>query len=116
MAIDGLETTEMILELENFCEKIRPADESIRKELDFGYTIENQSVFLFEIRPDWKNKEIIRHSPVAKATFIKTRNVWKVYWMRANLKWYPYNPVPTVSKLKKFLDLVAADEYHCFFG
>lgn len=116
MAIDAIHTVEIIEQLENFLDKMRPETEKIRKELDYGYTIENQSVILHEIRPAWNNPEIIRHSPFAKATFIKSSDIWKIYWMRANLKWYPYDPKPAVGSLKKFLEIVQKDEYHCFFG
>ncbi|HEY1869579.1 MAG TPA: DUF3024 domain-containing protein [Chitinophagaceae bacterium] len=116
MAIDVLETVGLIELLENFIEKIRPAREEARKELDFGYNIEDQSVLLLEIRPDWRNREIIRQSPFAKATYVKKRAIWKIFWMRANLKWYPYDPKPTVKSLRQFLEIVKADQYHCFFG
>jgi hypothetical protein len=116
MALDGLEAADMILQLENFTEKLRPKDPEILKKLDYGYSIENQSILLFEIRPDWRNPAIIRHEPFAKTTYVKRQQIWKVYWLRGNLKWYPYNPKPTVRSLKKFLEIVEEDEYHCFFG
>lgn len=52
--------------------------------------------------------------PVAKATFVKTRAIWKVYWMRADLKWRSYGPVPTVGDIKMFLELVENDKHACF--
>ncbi|NOY36675.1 MAG: DUF3024 domain-containing protein [Chlorobi bacterium] len=90
-----------------------PAD--IRNKLDFGYRIEGQSVFLFEIRPRWDKPDEKIESPFAKTTFIKTKNKWKVYWLRGNLKWYPYDP-PYVRTISRFFELVAEDKFHCFFG
>lgn len=116
MAIDVLQAVEIIEELENFIARIRPVKEEIRKQLDFGYSIENQSIFLFEVRPDWKNPEIIRQHPFAKTTYVKSSETWKIFWKRSNGKWYPYDPVPTVGSLKKFLEIVRKDEHHCFFG
>ena len=116
MAIDALQTVEMIELLENFVARIRPDTEEIRKKLDYGYSIENQSVFLEEIRPDWLKLELIRHYPFAKATYVKRSRIWKIYWMRGNLKWHTYEPTPTVRSLKKFLEIVERDDYHCFFG
>jgi hypothetical protein len=55
MPLDVLQTVEMIELLENFVDRLRPEDEEVRKMLDVGYTIENQSVYLEEIRPDWQN-------------------------------------------------------------
>ena len=116
MAIDALQTVELIEELENFVGRIRPDTEEMRKQLDFGYSIENQSVLLVTISPDWNNKEATRHYPFAKATFVKSQKIWNVFWLRGNLKWHTYDPQPTVKSLKEFLKIVEADEYHCFFG
>ncbi len=88
----------------------------IRDQLDLGYRIEGQSVYLFEIRPYWKNKEEKIETPVAKTTYIKTKNLWKIYWMRGNLKWYHYEPVPYVKTISDFFDVIVADEFSCFFG
>lgn len=41
----------------------------------------------------------------AKATYVKTRGVWKVYWMRGNLEWHPYEPA-RVRSFEAFLQLV----------
>ena len=116
MAIDALQTVEMIELLENFVGRMRPSDEAVRKKLDFGYSIDDQSVTLFEIRPDWMKPEIMREHAFAKATYVKKSGMWRIYWLRANLKWYPYDPNPTVKSLKKFLEIVEKDEHHCFFG
>lgn len=53
---------------------------------------------------------------VAKATFVSTRNAWRAFWQRADLKLHRYDPVPEVSLLHEFLVLVDRDEYACFFG
>ena len=53
---------------------------------------------------------------MAKATYVKKQNVWKVYWQRADLKWHRYDPDPEVPSLQAFLDLVDRDEHACFFG
>ena len=116
MAIDVLQTVEIIEQLENFVFRLRPDTEEVRKKLDYGYNIENQSIILFEIRPDWKNSEVIRQSPFVKATFIKSSDTWKIYWRRANGKWYPYDPSPSVRSLKEVLEIVKDDKHHCFFG
>ena len=87
-----------------------------RKKLDFGYTISGQSVVLTEIRPQWDDPSIIHEYPFAKATYVKTQNVWKVFWQRADLKWHGYKPVSAVASFEEFLDVVNADKHGCFFG
>ncbi|MBI1342517.1 MAG: DUF3024 domain-containing protein [Terrimonas sp.] len=116
MALDALKTVDIIELMENFIERLRPKEEEVRKEIDYGYNIEGQSIFLLEIRPDWKDPRIIRQFPFAKTTYIKSSDIWKIYWMRANLKWYQYDPKPTVKTLQAFLQIVKDDKYNCFFG
>jgi hypothetical protein len=115
MAIDGLKTVDIIEIMENYLEKVRPP-EKIRKQLDLSYKIEDQSVILTESSPIWHNPIESAEYSYAKATFIKSKNVWKIFWLRANLKWYSYEPVPEVSTLKEFLKIVDEDEHHCFKG
>ena len=88
----------------------------IRDQLDFGYRIENQSVLLFEIRPDWQDSKKKMETSIAKATYVKRHNHWKVYWERADLKWHSYEPYPIAKTVSEFLSVVSEDQYACFFG
>lgn len=115
MAIDSLKTLDIIEVMENFVDKRRPP-EHIRPKLDISYRIEDQSVTIVEVRPKWDNPEIIRDNPVAKATFVKAKNYWKVFWLRSDLKWHTYKPKPTVHSLSEFVNLVHEDKYACFWG
>ena len=54
--------------------------------------------------------------PFAKATWIRTQNVWKIYWQRADLKWHSYEPVATVQSIHGFCTAVEDDPYGCFWG
>jgi len=115
MAINTLQTLDVIEALENFISKIRPP-EHIREKLDFSYEIEGQSIIIFEIRPQWDRPEIIHQYPVAKTTFVKAKNHWKVFWMRASLNWNSYAPKPFVQSIGEFTKLVEEDQHHCFWG
>lgn len=96
-----------------YVERIRPKDESVRQELDLAYRVEGQSVFVFEIRPDPRGR-IMTHD-VAKTTYVQTEGVWKVFWMRSDLKWHAYE-TPKVKNLGEFIKIVEADQYGCFWG
>ena len=98
-----------------FIEKRRPPAH-IRDQLDLGYRISGQSLELFEIRPVWNDPREKIEEPVAKATFVKKTNTWKVYWQRQDLRWHRYDPDPEVDTLEEFLAVVTADEYACFWG
>src|SRR5688500_17730641 len=103
MAIDILKTVDIIELMENFLERIR-TEEHIRKQLDIGYIIDNQSVILAEIRPIITRPSEYAEYGFAKATYVKSVDVWKIYWMRANSKWTLYQPNPEVNKLEEFLE------------
>ena len=100
-----------------FIEKHRPPAH-LRSKLDLCFRIEerSQSLELFEIRPHWQNETEKIENPIAKATYNKSKKNWKVLWMRADLKWHTYKPVPEVASLEDFLTLVSEDEHACFFG
>ncbi len=115
MAISEFEIKKCERELEAFMKAHRPPAH-IRSELDLGYRISGQSVEIFEIRPKWRNPSEKMEHAVAKATYVKTQNCWKVFWQRADLKWHGYDPTPSVKKWKEFLNIVGEDKHACFFG
>lgn len=98
-----------------YVEENRPSAE-IRNEIDLSFKIEGQSVEIFEIRRLWNDPNEKIEGPVAKATYVKSRNLWKVYWQRADLKWHRYDPEPEVAAIEDFVKLVERDDYACFFG
>jgi hypothetical protein len=81
MAISEFEVKRCERELEKFLVAKRPPAH-VRNQLDFGYRIENQSVELIEIRPDWQEPEKKMEQPFAKATYVKKEKLWKIYWHR----------------------------------
>jgi hypothetical protein len=115
MAVENLQVLDIIEVMEAFLERERPP-EDIRPKLDVGYKIEGQSIVIHEIRPHWIDPTKTIYPEVAKATFVKAKNHWKVFWLRANLKWDPYPPNPTVKTLADFVKLVEEDEHGCFWG
>lgn len=115
MTLDIAKSVEIIETMENYIFRVRPKPE-IRNQLDLSYEFNDQSVILNEIRPAWNKPNEILICGYAKATFIKSKNVWKVFWRRADNKWHSYKPTPTVRELKDFLELVDQDEYGCFKG
>lgn len=98
-----------------YIERRRPPEE-LRDKIDLSFRIEGQSIVIFTIRPVWLQPDQKHESPAAKAIFVRTKNNWKVFWMRADLKWHVYPPKPTVKTLGQFLKLVEEDKYCCFWG
>ena len=102
-------------QIQKFVESIRPPVK-VRDQVDIGYTFEKNTLKLFEIRPQWDNKDEKRQLSFAKARYLKSQQVWKIYWMRASGKWQSYEPVPETTSIQDFFDVLEEDEHGCFFG
>ena len=115
MALTEFEIQRCTRELEKFLEEKRPP-KHVRAQLDLGYRISGQSVEIFEIRPSFRDPSTSTETSVAKASYVKSRKVWKVFWMRQDLKWHSYPLAPEVLHFEEFLGLVTDDVRGCFFG
>ena len=115
MALNDIERKRIEKVVDAFVQKRRPAPH-IRPKLDIGFRVAGQSVEIFEIRPRWKGPDVRIEHPVAKATFVRSQARWKIFWMRADLKWHGYGPLLAVDSIEKFLAAVGKDEYGCFWG
>lgn len=102
--------------LKKFVETLRPEDLEIRKQVDIGYTWENNTAILFEIRPKWDNPEELLSIQFAKIRYTKTQKEYKLYWMRSSGKWEIYEPFPTATNLQDLLNEIKEDTHSCFFG
>ena len=49
----------------------------------------------------------------AKMTFIKSRNIWKLYWPRASGRWDLYGEYAGLDEVVRMID---EDPDHCFWG
>ena len=87
-----------------------------RNELRLEYSVNRHDVEIYEVRPDWMDPSKEMHTPVAKVKYVRTANEWRLYWMRADLKWHRYEPFEPTRDLQEIVDAVGRDEYCCFFG
>ncbi len=98
-----------------YVESRRPP-KHIRSELDLGYRFDGQSAEIFEIRRSIDKPDEIIELSIAKATYVRYRQIWKIYWIRADLTWHRYEPQATVRSIKDFLAVIDKDQHGCFFG
>jgi hypothetical protein len=114
MALTEFETRRVEKVMSEFIEICRPPMH-LRKEVDLAFRLDRQTVDIFEIRIlPWDPVPL--EQPIARARWVKSRNCWNVYWMRADLKWHAYEPEPTVRNIEAFCALVNEDAYACFWG
>jgi len=116
MAFSELERRRIEKALSAFVERRRPPAH-LRAQIDIGSQVVGQSVEIFEQRPAWRGApgEIMRN-PVAKATYVKRTDTWKVYWHRADQRWHAYEPAAEVDSVEGFLAVVDRDAHACFWG
>jgi hypothetical protein len=98
-----------------FIERRRPPAR-LRQEVDLAFRTKGQSIEIFEIRARWTGKGKPIEYPIAKATYSKSNRCWKIFWLRADLKWHRYEPIPEVDAIEDFLMIVEEDDHACFFG
>jgi hypothetical protein len=99
-----------------FIQRRRPPPPHLRAEVDLSFRINGQSVEIFEVRPNWRDRRKLQEHSIAKAMYNKSKRNWKVLWQRADLKWHSYFPNPEVASIEEFLAVVQKDEHGCFFG
>ena len=101
--------------MESFILRNRPPVE-LRDKVDLGYSNQKNVIEIFEIRPIWSMPSETQQLPFAKIKYIKSRKIWKLYWMRASGKWQSYGPSPEYSNLEEALDEIDKDPFGCFKG
>jgi len=115
MALNDLERKRLEKAADEFVAARRPPAH-LRQELDLAYRIAGQSVEIFEIRPAYWDPAQMLENSVAKATYVRRADEWRIYWQRADLKWHRYEPHPTARTIEEVLTVVGEDRYCCFFG
>ena len=115
MAISEFEIKKAERALDKFLAVHRPPVH-IRPRLDICYRIQDQSVVIFEVTPSFRDPNLKTETLAAKATYVKSDKIWKIYWFKSDMKWHRYDPVPEVKTLEELLAVVGEDEMSCFFS
>ena len=116
MALTELEMARVRKTVGVFIERRRPPPH-LREQVDLGFRVSGQSVEIFEVRQAYGGAAGEKiELPVAKATFVRPARRWRVFWLRQDMKWHSYKPVPDVATIEEFVALVHEDRNACFFG
>jgi hypothetical protein len=110
MAFTEMETKRHEKSLENFLHKFRPKLKN-KYGIDLSYMLVNQTIEIFRMIPRIAIGRPIDLSDqyedkIAKATFVKSKNHWKIYCCYAYVKWLRHRDRPTVRTLNEFYDEV----------
>jgi len=88
----------------------------LRDKVREGQRIEGREIELFLVRPLFFDPTRQTEQSIAKARYVKSRDVWQVFWKRQDLKWHRHPLRPEVKSLEGFLKLVDEDANGCFWG
>ena len=114
MAFSDIERQKIENEVGGLCSQRTPAH--LKDKLRFEYDIEKQNVFIYEVRPVFNNPEEYTKLPFAKLTYVKSQQIWKLYWKRASGKWERYKPKDSDRYLGELVQEIDKDPFGCFFG
>lgn len=98
-----------------YVERTRPPA-LCRAELDIGFRVVGQSIELFEIQPVSGQPNPVVHMSIAKATYVRTRDVWQLDWAGRDQKWHRYAPLPEAPDLARVFEAFDHDPENCFRG
>ena len=96
------------------CERRSPVQ--FRDKLRTIFEVKGHNVTVYEERPHWKNPQRWLSLPVVKFKYVRTDNVWKLYWMRSDMQWHFYEMSRDTKTLEELVKEVDSDTYGEFFG
>ena len=116
MPFTEIEITEHTATLEaQFWSRRRPPLH-LRDQLREGQRIDGTGIELFLVRPAFQRPGEWIEESIAKVRFIRSRDVWHLFWKRADLKWHRYQPCPEADSLGAALRTINEDANCRFFG
>ena len=116
MAFTDIEIAEHTALIEKlFWSKRRPPLH-LRGQVQEGQRLSGHAIEFFFVRPFYNRPGQFREDAIAKLRFVRSRNLWQIYWMRADLKWHRYVPDENVVTLADALRVIDRDANGCFFG
>lgn len=88
----------------------------LRESIREGQRIEGRFIELFFVRPAFERPGEFSEESVARLQHVRSRDVWKLFWKRADGRWHGYQPMPEANSLAAALRVIDQDANACFFG
>jgi hypothetical protein len=115
MALPENELRECLAATGGFLERRRPPPK-FRELVDLHVEISGSEVVIYEIRARHQNKNEKVRSHIAKIKWVATQKVWRLFWMRSDLKWHAYPRLPKAAEINSLIAEIEKDPCGCFFG
>jgi Protein of unknown function (DUF3024) len=97
-----------------FCGEL--SSRHLKDKLRLMYAFKGHEVAIVERGPLWDPHTEWTETLGAKLKFIKTVAKWRLYWMRADMKWHEYPGLPSSSYLDDLVQEIDTDPLACFFS
>ena len=114
MALSEIELKKIEILVGDLCRRRSP--DGFGDELRLEYKIQGHDIVIFEWRQRYGEQTGFFDTPVAKIKFVRTKNEWRLYWMRSDLKWHAYPTLPSSRDLAILVHEIDEDPFACFFG
>jgi len=88
----------------------------LRDQVREGQRFVEQTIELFLVRSAFNRSGEHVEQSIAKIQHLPRQGVWRLFWKRADGKWYRYQPCPESDSLGDALRIIETDASHCFFG
>ncbi len=88
----------------------------VRDQLKLCHRTEGNSIVLFEFRVSFSRPEQWHEEPVAKFTYVQSRNRWRLFWMDSSLKWKGYTKLSQAGTFEELFHEVVTDPLNFFWG
>ena len=88
----------------------------LRDRVREGQRIVERTIELFLVRPAFGRPGEHIEETIAKLQYMVHEGVWRIFWQRANGRWFRYAPCPDAKSLPEALSVIDKDANGCFFG
>lgn len=116
MAFTDTEIAEHIGLVEDLSWSRRRPPLHLRDQVREGQRFTGHAIEFFLVRPAFNRPGEQVEEPIAKVQFVRARQVWRLFWKRADGKWHRYQPCPEADSLAAALRTIDEDACNCFFG
>lgn len=116
MAFSEIEIAEHTASIEQLLWTRRRPPLRLRDQTREGQRFADQTIEFFFVRPAFSRPGQHVEESIAKVQFVRSREVWRLYWKGADGKWHGYQPCPETTSLSDALRVINEDAHCCFFG
>ena len=88
----------------------------MRDKVREGQRFTGHAIEFFMVRPAFNRPGQHVEEAIAKVQYVRSRQVWRLFWKRADGKWHGYQPCLGTQSLADALRVINEDAYQCFFG